>query len=112
MANPIVFLEYTFLIDTSTAFHHLYEFEKTLADYLGTRGLQAENIKSVEGSLAKRVMFITKKDTMLQTQRPQEVVVVHDEVKRPGRPITLKGQIRRLADRKLRAPAIKFMKGK
>jgi len=105
MASPVVFLEYTFLIDTDKAFQHLYQFEKTLADYLGTLGLQAENLKSVEGSLAKRVMFITKRQDggMIPSQM---------EEKKAGRPIMLKTKIRQLSDRKLRAPALKFMKGK
>lgn len=102
MANPIVFLEYTFLIDTATTFHHLFEFEKLLGEFLETRGMQAENIKAVEGSLAKRVMFITKLPDQLEKQ----------EVKPVGRPVTLKGQIKRLSDRKLRKPALDFMKGK
>lgn len=102
MANPVVFLEYTFLIDTEKAFHHLFEFEKMFGEFLDSRGLQAENIKSVEGSLAKRVMFITTKPDMGQPEAPKPV----------GRPVTLKGQIKKLSDRKLRAPALKFMKGK
>lgn len=106
MANPVVFLEYTFLIDTEKAFQHLYQFEKALADYLGTLGLQAENIKSVEGSLAKRVMFITRRQDGAMIPSGQE------ERKQAGRPIMLKTRIKQLSDRKLRAPAIKFMKGK
>ncbi len=102
MGSPVVFLEYTFLIDTEKAFHHLFEFEKLFGEFLDSRGLQAENIKSVEGSLAKRVMFITSKTDMGQPAEPKPV----------GRPVTLKGQIKRLSDRKLRAPAVKFMKGK
>jgi hypothetical protein len=108
----LVFLEYTFLLNTAEGFHHLYEFEKTFADYLATRGLQGVNIKSVEGSLAKRVMYITKRDDALQTQKPMGVTVVNEEVKHIGRPQTLKGRIRELSDRKLRAPAMKFIKGK
>jgi hypothetical protein len=102
MANPVVFLDYTFLIDTDKAFNHLFEFEKLFGEFLASRGLEATNIKSVEGSLAKRVMFITKK----------EQIDGMPEVKPVGRPETLKGQIKRLSDRKFRAPAIKFMKGK
>jgi len=104
MANPVVFLEYTFLIDTEKAFQHLFEFEKLLGEFLATRGLQAENIKSVEGSLAKRVMFITKRIDGGMIPSGQE------EHKQAGRPIMLKTRIRQLSDRKLRAPAIQFMK--
>jgi hypothetical protein len=57
-------------------------------------------------------MFITKKGDMLQTQKTTEVVVIQPEIKKIGRPQTLKGKIRELSDRKLRAPAIKFIKGK
>jgi hypothetical protein len=106
MASNLKFLDYTFLIDAENSFSHLYEFEKTLADFFASRGLQAENIKSVEGSLAKRLMFITKRQdgAMIPAQM--------EEKKPSGRPIMLKTKIRQLADRKLRAPAIKFMKGK
>jgi hypothetical protein len=102
MATKLIFLDYTFMFDGSTPFNHLWEFEKQLAEFFDSKGLVAENIKSVEGSLAKRVMFITKKPDMGQPE----------EAKSVGRPVTLKGQIKRLSDRKLRAPAINFMKGK
>jgi hypothetical protein len=102
MNSPIAFLEYTFLIDTDKAFSHLYEFEKVFTEFLATRSLEATNIKSVEGSLAKRVMFITRK----------EQVVGMPEQKPVNRPRTIKSQIRQLADRKFTKTQINFMKGK
>ena len=102
MAAKLVFLDYTFMFDSTNPFNHLYEFETALGKFFDERGLQAENIKSVEGSLAKRVMYITRKPDMGQPDSPKPV----------GRPVTLKGQIQRLSDRKFRAPALQFMKGK
>jgi hypothetical protein len=95
-------LDYSFLFDTNTPFAHLWEFEKLFKDFLDTRSLQAEVIQSVEGSPTKRLMLITKKEIIEGMPEPKPV----------GRPETLKGQIKRLSDRKFRAPAIKFMKGK
>ena len=102
MAVKLVFLDYTFMFDGTNPFSHLYEFETALGKFFDEKGLVAENIKSVEGSLAKRVMYITRKPDMGQPAEPKPV----------GRPQTLKGKIRELSDRKFRAPAIKFMKGK
>lgn len=99
--KDIAFLDYTFLIDTKDAFSHLFEFEKALADFFDSKGLEAHVLKSVEGSLSKRIMFVCKKEVMGAP-----------EINPVGRPITPKGLIKKLGDRKLRAPAIKFMKGK
>lgn len=102
-AQALIFLDYTFLFDTNTTFAHLYEFERILTQFLDSRQLQAEVIKSVEGAPSKRVMFITKK----------EVPVGIEPIKAPvGRPQTLRGKIKELSDRKFRKPAVEFMKGK
>jgi hypothetical protein len=98
----LTFVDYTFMFDGTNPFSHVFEFDTALGKFFDAHGLQAENIKSVEGSLAKRVIYITKKPDMGQPTEPKAV----------GRPITLKGQIKRLSDRKFRAPAIQFMKGK
>lgn len=97
----IAYLDYTFLIDTEEAFSHLFEFEKSLAEFFDTRDMEAHILKSVEGSLSKRIMFICKKPLI---NEPATAPV--------GRPITPKGIVKKLGDRKLRAPAMKFMKGK
>ena len=102
MAVKLTFLEYTFMFDGTNPFNHLYEFETALGKFFDEHGLMAENIKSVEGNLAKRIMYITRKPDMGQPEA----------LKPPGRPVTLKGQIQRLSDRKLRAPAVRFLKGK
>ena len=102
MSNPLEFLEYTFMIDTSNTFSSIYEFEKLLTEFLATRGLEAKNITSVHGAPAKRIIFITKKQEIVPPAEPKPV----------GRPLSMKGQIAKLTDRKLRKPAIDFMKKK
>jgi hypothetical protein len=102
MAQKLIFLDYTFMFDSNTPFAHLYEFENLLAKFFDQHDLVAENIKSIEGSLAKRVMYITKK----------EITLIPDDPKPQGRPQTLKGKIKELSDRKFRKPALQFMKGK
>lgn len=97
----VAFLDYTFLIDTNNAFSHLFEFEKELAEFFDKKGLEAHILKAVEGSQSKRLMFICKK---MDVGTPPPAPV--------GRPITPKGLIKKLGERKLRAPAVKFMKGK
>jgi hypothetical protein len=98
----IIFADVTFMFDNNSPFAHYFEFEKSLFDFFDSKGLQAEVIKSMEGAVGKRIVLVTKKPDMGQPEPPKPV----------GRPVTLKGQIRRLSDRKFRAPARAFMKGK
>jgi hypothetical protein len=98
----IILVDYTFMFDDSSPFSHLFEFEKALGDFFDSKGLQAQIIKSMEGAFSKRVMLINKKEEIVPPAEPRPV----------GRPQTLKGKIRELSDRKFRAPAREFMKGK
>ena len=95
-------LDYSFLFDNNTPFGNVFEFEKLFADFLLSLGLQAEVIKTIEGSPTRRIMIITKKEVIDGMPEPKQV----------GRPQTLKGKIKELSDRKFRAPAVRFMKGK
>jgi hypothetical protein len=99
----IFILEYSFLFGDNSPFSHLYEFEKLFAQFLDTRGLEGEIIKSVEGSPTRRIMAIIKKPDNGIPENPKNPV---------GRPQTLKGKIREMSDRKFRKPAIQFMTGK
>ena len=99
----LVFLDYSFLFDAEATFNHLYEFEKMLFEFFKTRNLQGEVIKSVEGGSPKRLVYISKL---------QNVVDIGPAKAPVGRPITLKGQIKRLSERKLRKPAQEFKERK
>jgi len=94
-------LEYTFLVDAIGSFTTLSEFEKFFNDFLDSRGLSGEIVSPMAGSKDHRVMYITKKE------------VVYEPAPAPvGRPITIKGQLKRLTDRKLRKPAEEFKERK
>jgi hypothetical protein len=95
-------LEYAYLIDASGSFSSLYEFEKFFGEFLDSRGLIGEIISPMNGSKDRRVMLVTKKPMIAGAADPNPV----------GRPQTLKGKFKELSDRKLRKPAIEFMKGK
>lgn len=99
----LVFLEYSFLFDAEATFGHLYEFEKLLFDFFNSRNLVGEVIKSMEGNNTKRLVFVAKK---------VEQVDIGPAKAPPGRPVTLKGQIKRLSERKLRKPAEEFKERK
>lgn len=92
-------LDYTFILDTAQTFSHVYEFEKGLKQFFAQHGLDAKLIQFVDGSGQKRAMYITKKS---------DIIPVPKDDKKVGRPMTLKGKIERLSDRKLRKPAQEF----
>lgn len=96
-------LEYTFLFDPVETWQHLYQFEESLASYLAKIGFEAQVVKSVDGGNGKRVMIIKKK---------QSIVVTGEDKLPVGRPKNMGNKIRSMAERKLRQPAIEFMRKK
>ncbi len=58
MAKPIALLEYTFIFDPSETWSSGYQFEKTLADYYGAHGVEAEIIPT-QGGTGRRVIYLT-----------------------------------------------------
>lgn len=101
MKQP-VFLEYTFLFDSSETWSHLSQFESDLADFFSVHDYQAEIVKTVGGQTGRRIMILTRVTLPTgQSQTEQD-----ERRKQPG------SKIKEMAQRKLRAPAIKFMKGK
>lgn len=59
-ASNLIFLDYTFLFDTTDTFQYLYQFEKELGDFLKTKGFEAHVIDTVQGAPSRRILFITK----------------------------------------------------
>jgi hypothetical protein len=100
MKQP-VFLEYTFLFDSSETWSHLSQFEADLADFFSVHEYQAEIVKTVGGQSGKRIMMLTRIDM----PRGQVQTVQDERRKQPG------SQIKEMAQRKLPKPAIQFMKG-
>ena len=70
----IAYLEYVFLIDPVNSFTSLTGFENALQEFFTTKGLEAQVVNAVQGTLSKRVMFITKKQEMpVMDKTPQPV---------------------------------------
>lgn len=61
----IAFLEYCFIFDPSATFGNIYDFENVLGEVFNVKGYNAEVIDAVKGYNGRRVIFITKKEDML-----------------------------------------------
>lgn len=61
---PLVVLEYMFMFDPEETWGNLHAFETDLAKAFSEHGAEAIIIKSVEGSPAKRIMYIKKKEEL------------------------------------------------
>lgn len=84
-------LEYIFMFDPGEIWSHAYEFEHSLTQFLKTKGLEAQIVKTVEGAEGRRVLLIQKsQEEMIQI--PKEPV---------GRPKGLKRRISDVKDQKL-----------
>jgi len=92
-----VLLDYMFLFDPANTWQHLYQFEQDLAKFFKSHGFESEIIKNVEGQTSKRLLYIRKKEEIVK-EAPKPV----------GRPQTIKGRIRGLTERKVKAPERKF----
>jgi hypothetical protein len=104
MKQPI-FLEYTFLFDATSTWQHLSQFEDDLANFFIDRGFQAEVVKSINGQTGRRILLLAKVDAV-ERAREAPIEVKDERRKQAG------SQLKDMADRKLRAPAVRFMKGK
>ena len=96
MKNTI-FLEYTFLFDADNTWQHLSQFESELAEFFGDKGFSADILKSISGQSGRRILLIKKVDPIEEIRE--------QSTKDPGK------QLKEYANRKLRTPAVKFMKG-
>ena len=74
-----------------------------LFKFFDEHNLEAEVIKGMEGANVKRLVSVTKKVQTVEVGPAKAPV---------GRPVTLKGQIKRLSERKLRKPAEEFKEKK
>lgn len=61
--DTMVALTYTFIFSKSAnLWNHVYQWENDLADFFAANGLEAEIVKTVEGSNGGRMMIIKKID--------------------------------------------------
>lgn len=95
--KDIAFLEYAFLFDPTETWSNLYQFEQMLGKYFDTLGFDATIVKTVEKGAGKRILFITKKQTIVA--QPPKI----------GRPQSAQSKLKEMSARKLKAPALKFM---
>ncbi len=95
-------LEYTFLFEPESTYQHLFQFESDLAKFFDAKEMQAEVLKTVEGSGVKRMMYICKKDAPVIPQRIEPV----------GRPKGLKRIINDLRNKPMTTGERHFKEGK
>ncbi len=93
----LVALQYNFIFPPGDTWAHLYEFEKSLADFFAAHGMEATVIRPIEGGSAGRTLIIEKMEIVALPQAPPD-----ERRKQPG------SQLKDMAERKLRAPALKF----
>jgi len=75
----LAFLEYSFVVDTD-AYSHYSDFEKSLAEFFGSKGLIANVINGAKDASHKKVIYIEKKPDELQAISP-EVKLPQDVMK-------------------------------
>lgn len=59
-SKNLAFLEYSFLFDPTETWQYLSKFESDLAKFFGSLGYQAEIIRTVEGQVGRRILYIRK----------------------------------------------------
>ncbi len=94
-------LRYMFLFEPGTTWQHAFEFEKTLVDFLGTRGMEAQFVNVAEGGTGEKILLIKKKDMILPPSPPNAV----------GRPKTVAGTLRGMSTHTPKAMERDFKKG-
>jgi hypothetical protein len=63
-----VYLEYAFIFTKdSNIWNHLYEFEKDLAAFFSAKGLECEQVSTLEGSTGKHLLMIRKATSAVET---------------------------------------------
>ena len=59
-----VFLEYMFVFEPSTAFAHLYEFERSLAEFFSQKGFDAQVLETVDGATGRHIFYIARREVI------------------------------------------------
>lgn len=69
--KEVAFLTYTFMFDPSKTWSNLYTFEKDLAKFFGSKGLEAMVVKTVQGQASNRILMITVKEKVPEPKPPK-----------------------------------------
>ena len=93
MKNMVI-LEYLFMFNPSDTWSHLYEFEKSLTEFFNSKGLEAEVVKTVEGSPGRRMLVIKKREVLSLPTTPAP----------KGRPKGTKAFIKSVVEQKMKIP--------
>ncbi|MBU1092551.1 hypothetical protein KJ836_02700 [Patescibacteria group bacterium] len=96
MNKKIALLEYQFLFDPSETWSNLYQFEADLAKFFLQKGLEANVIKTVDGSNGRRILLIERKPMIGEPKTPQ------------GRPKTPQGILKDMKKHNPKAPERDF----
>ena len=100
--KQLALIEYTMMFDPGvTGWSHLYMFEKSLTEFFESKGLDAMVIKGIEGGDTKRILYLRPKEMKMPTP-PQPV----------GRPKSIKGIIKTMSNKNVKAKERDFKKGK
>ena len=73
MASKTVILEYLFLFNPDATWAHLYEFEKSLADFFAAHGMEAEVMSTIDGARGRRVLYISKIQEIPKPKKPEKL---------------------------------------
>ena len=61
----MVKLDLTLLFDPTDSWQHLYQFDKDFSEFLRTKGLQSELVKTIEGGKSERLYLVEKAPSSL-----------------------------------------------
>lgn len=87
MSKQFAFLKYNFLFDTAETWSNLSQFETALTSFFESHNMEARVIKTIEGQLGDRIMYIEKKEDAPEIEVPKETPkVIQPEVKKQGLP--------------------------
>ncbi len=64
----IALLKYSFMFDPNETWSNLYQFESDLNMFFSGKGMEVEIVKTVEGAVNDRIMYIKKKDELVESQ--------------------------------------------
>lgn len=93
MKNMVI-LEYLFMFNPNQTWGHLYEFEKSLAEFFNSKGMEATVVKTVDGVQGRRMLVISKKEVTTLPTTPTPA----------GRPKGLKAYIKSVGEQKMKLP--------
>lgn len=71
MKKALAALDYTFMFDPAATWQHAYQFEQDLADFFAAHGMEADKIRTVDGGVSRRVLYIQPIQVMFEAGKTQ-----------------------------------------